>query len=87
MSYKRHRSRKPLTLKKARLRMTDAISKLEEIIMTSEDDYKVIQAANALSGIIARYAALTEKEEFEKRLKALEEQAKTESNLKLVNKK
>lgn len=87
MSYKRNRCRKPLTLAKARLRMTDAIAKLEEIIMTVDDDYKKIQAANALSGLIARYAKLTETEDLEKRIEALEAQVEKESKLKTINSK
>lgn len=82
MSYKRKRSRKPITLEKARLRMTDAIAGLEEIIMTTDDEYKKIQACNALSGMISRYAKLTETEDLEKRINALEEQANQKSHLK-----
>lgn len=74
MSYKKHRSRKPLSLNEARLRMTDSIKRLEEIIMTSDDPYKVVQASNSLSSIINRYGKLTEKIDLEKRIEKLEQQ-------------
>lgn len=78
-SYKRHRSRKPLDLKTCKLRMVDAIKALEKIIMTAEDDYKIIQATNALSGIISRYSKLIEVADLEERLKALEKRMDIEN--------
>jgi hypothetical protein len=77
MSYKRKRSRKPLTLEQAQLRMTDAVKKLEEIVMTSEDAYTKINAVNALSGIISKYAKLVETVELEERISALEKRSST----------
>lgn len=71
---KRKRSRKPLSLKIARLRMTDAVKVLEKIIQESEDAYTRINAVNALSGLLTRYAKLTEVTELEARIKKLEEQ-------------
>lgn len=63
-SYKYHRSRKPLTLKEAKLRMTDAVKQMEKIILDGEIDPKTvntkIQAVHALSGIISRYAKVIE---------------------------
>ena len=73
---KRRRSRKPLSLKIARLRMTDAVKVLEKIIQESEDAYTRINAINALSGLLTRYAKITETEELERRIQALEEQNK-----------
>lgn len=79
-SYKRKRSRKALTLDDAKLRMTDTIARLEEIIMTSDDENKIINASNALSGLISRYAKLTEVHTLEKRIEKLE----SKTNLKKV---
>lgn len=72
-SYKQNRSRKPLELDTCRLRMTDAIKKIEEIVLTAEDDQKQIQAAHALSGLISRYAKITKTTELEERISALEQ--------------
>lgn len=72
-NYKRNRSRKPLSLDDAQLRMTDAIEKLEKIIMTSDDENKVINASNAFSGLISRYSKLVEVNDLEKRIQKLEE--------------
>jgi len=52
--------------------MTDAIKVLEEIIMTSEDNYTRINAINAMSGLISRYSKLVETTDLEERLTALE---------------
>lgn len=75
-TYKQNRSRKPLELETCRLRMTDAIKKIEKIILTAEDQQKQIQAAHALSGLINRYAKLTEITEMEERLSKLEQEMK-----------
>lgn len=73
-SYKYHRSRKPLDLEKAKLRMTDAIKAMEKIILDdSYPTHEKIQAANALNGLISRYSKLLETTDLEKRLVALEE--------------
>lgn len=72
-TWKQNRSRKPIDLDTAKLRMTDGIKRLEEIIMTSEDENRIINAVNALSGLISRYAKLTETHELESRLQKLEE--------------
>lgn len=76
MSYKRNRKRKPITLDDALIRMSGTIDKLEEIIMTSEDDNKVINASNALSGVVSRLAKVMEVHSLEKRIKELEEKQK-----------
>lgn len=73
MSYKNKRSRKPLGLETAQLRMTDAINRLEEIIAESADSNKVVNATNALSGVIARYTKLYEVANLEKRISKLEQ--------------
>ena len=72
-TWKQKRSRKALDLDDAKLRMTDTVKRLEEIIMTSEDENKVINAANALSGLISRYAKLIDTHDHEKRIQELEE--------------
>ncbi|WP_020402114.1 hypothetical protein [Gracilimonas tropica] len=71
-TYKQKRSRKPLSLDDAQLRMTDSIKQLEKIILTSEDENRVINASNALSGLISRYAKLLEVSDLEKRIEHLE---------------
>ena len=74
---KRKRSRKPLALRIARLRMTDAVNVLEGIIQDDRSDaYTKINAINALSGLLTRYAKLTETEELEKRITELENKLK-----------
>lgn len=73
MSYKQKRSRKPLELADLQLRATDAVKVIEEIILTSEDENRKINAINALSGLISRYSKLIEVSDLEKRIKALEE--------------
>lgn len=73
MSYKRRRSRKPITLKDAKLRMTDGIKALEKIILEADDENKVIQAVNAMSGVVSRYTKLVEVTDLEERIEALEE--------------
>lgn len=72
MSYKRKRSRKPLTLHEAKLRMTDTIAKLEKIIMTSDNENQIINASNALSGLVSRFARLHKTHDLEKRLEEIE---------------
>lgn len=76
MSYKRNRSRKAITLNEARLRMTDAIKAMEQIILENSDEAKVTNAANCLSGLISRYAKLVEVHDLEKRISELEKQHK-----------
>lgn len=79
-SYKYHRSRKPLTLKEAKLRMTDAVKQMEKIILSDDYDPKTvntkIQAVHALSGIVSRYTKVIEVADHEERLNQLEQQAK-----------
>jgi hypothetical protein len=53
--------------------MTDAINRLEEIIMTSDDENKIINASNALSGMCSRISKVYEVHDLQKRLEALEE--------------
>lgn len=73
-SWKRNRSRKPLSLDDLKLRLTDAIKQMEKIIMTDESDQKKIQASNTLAGLINRYSRLLEVADLEERITALEEQ-------------
>lgn len=73
-SYKYHRSRKALTLDDCKLRMTDAIKEMEEIILSDNSkDHTKIQAVHALSGVIARYAKVIETSEILERIEALED--------------
>lgn len=72
-SYKYNRSRKSLDLDTCKLRMTDAIKKIEKIILTSKDDQKIIQAVHALSGLINRYSKLIEITDLEERITKLEQ--------------
>lgn len=62
-----------LTLEHCRYRMTDAIKRCEQIIAETGDENKAIQAMNAMSGLISRYAKLTEITELEKRISKIEE--------------
>jgi hypothetical protein len=72
-SYKKSRSRKAIELSEILLRMTDSINRLEEIIMTSQDENKIINASNALSGIASRISKIYQAHDLEKRIKELEE--------------
>jgi hypothetical protein len=79
MKYKSNRSRKALTLQELKLRMTDAIKVMEEIIFTADGEQKKIQAVNAMSGMIGKYTKLVEVVDLEARLSTLEEQMKNDS--------
>lgn len=79
MKYKSNRSRKALTLQELKLRMTDAIKVMEEIIFTADGEQKKIQAVNAMSGMIGKYTKLVEVVDLEARLNTLEEQMKNDS--------
>ena len=79
MKYKSNRSRKALTLHELKLRMTDAIKVMEEIIFTADGEQKKIQAVNAMSGMIGKYTKLVEVVDLEARLSTLEEQVKNDS--------
>ena len=79
MKYKSNRSRKALTLQELKLRMTDAIKVMEEIIFTADGEQKKIQAVNAMSGMIGKYTKLVEVVDLEARLSSLEEQMKNDS--------
>lgn len=77
-TYKQKRSRKPISLTDAQLRLTDCIKELERVILNGEYDPKEmqmkIQATYAMSNAINRYSVLVEKIDFEKRLQQLENQ-------------
>ena len=79
MSYKRNRSRKALSLEEAKLRITDAVHVMERIILESEDEQKQIQAVNALSGIIGKYAKLIETTDLINRVEALENEKRKDN--------
>ncbi len=73
MSYKRHRSRKPLKLETLQLRLTDTVEVLERIIQTSDNDNKIISAVHALSQITGSYMKMVETINLEERIKELED--------------
>lgn len=75
-TWKQGRSRKPLTLHKLKLRLTDAIKEMERIIMTDDSDQKKIQACNTMAGLVNRYSKLLEVADLEERISKLEEQTK-----------
>lgn len=71
-SWKQKRSRKAISLDDLKLKATDAVKAVEEIILTSDDENRKINAINALSGLISRYAKLVETSDLEKRVQELE---------------
>jgi len=75
-SYKYKRSRKPISLKDARLRLTDCIKELERVILDDTYDSKTmqmkIQAIYCMSSAVSRLSAITENVEIIERLEALE---------------
>jgi len=75
-SYKYKRSRKPISLKDAQLRLTDCIKELERVILDDTYDSKVMQmkmqAIYCMSNAISRLSAITENVEIIERLEALE---------------
>lgn len=75
-TWKQRRSRKAISLKEAKLRMTDAIKQMEKILLDGDYDKQniqlKIQAVHALSGIVSRYTRLVEIEELEDRISKLE---------------
>ena len=79
MKYKSRRSRKAITIQELKLKMTDAIKVMEEIIFTADGEQKKIQAVNAMSGMIGKYTKLVEVVDLEARLSTLEEQMKNDS--------
>lgn len=73
-TYKRKRSRKPISLDDLKLRATDAFKAVEKLILDDDvDPNQRINAVNALSGLISRYAKLTEVHDLENRIKELED--------------
>jgi|GEM_PF-1925061 len=78
-SYKYKRSRKALTLDECKLRLTDAVKAVEEILLKDgSSNNEIIQAVHALSGAINRYAKLIETTEIVERLEKLEQQVNEE---------
>ncbi len=72
-SYKYKRSRKALTLDECKLRLTDAVKAVEEILLKDgSSNNEIIQAVHALSGAISRYAKLVETTELVERIEELE---------------
>ena len=75
-TWKQRRSRKPMSLENAKLKMTDAVKQMEKIILDGDYDSKTvqtkIQAVHALSGIISRYTKLIETADIIERIEALE---------------
>lgn len=77
-SYKYNRSRKPISLNDAQLRLSDCIKELERVIL-DDDTYDPknmqlkIQASYAMSNVVNRYTALFEMVDILERVEALEE--------------
>ena len=75
-SYRQRRSRKPISIQDAQLRLTDCIKELERVILDDTYDAKTmqakIQASYAMSNVVNRYATIVEKSDFEQRIEALE---------------
>ena len=76
-TYKQRRSRKPISIQDAQLRLTDCIKELERVILDDSYDAKnmqaKIQASYAMSNVVNRYATIVEKTEIIERIEALEE--------------
>jgi len=81
-TWKQKRSRKPLSLSEAKLKMTDAIKQMEKIILDGDYDHKTvqtkIQAVHALSGIVSRMTKLYELTDIEERISEIENQMHNE---------
>lgn len=77
-TYKQRRSRKPISIQDAQLRLTDCIKELERVILNDDSyDSKTmqmkIQASYAMSNVVNRYASLFETVTLLERVEKLEE--------------
>ena len=79
-TYKQRRSRKPISIQDAQLRLTDCIKQLERVVLDDTYDSKEmqmkIQASYAMSNVVNRYAKIVETTEIVERLEALEAKQK-----------
>ena len=80
-SYKRNRSRKSWSIKKLKLRIQDALNAIEPVFLGEEgedydkEDIKLkCKAAHAYSQLASKHRKLTELEDLEERISALEAQ-------------
>jgi len=75
-TYKQRRSRKPISIQDAQLRLTDCIKQLERVVLDDTYDSKEmqmkIQASYAMSNVVNRYAKIVETTEIVERLEKLE---------------
>lgn len=79
-SYKRNRSRKPISVKELRLRMQDALEAIEPVFLgeagkhyDKEDIQLKLKAAHAYSQLASKLRKLIETEENRARIDALED--------------
>ena len=78
-TYKQHRKRKPLSIKKLKLRICDALDSIEPIFLEDPEqvDVEIIRertkAAHAVASLAGRYRRLTETEELIERIEKLEQ--------------
>ena len=79
-TYKQRRSRKPISIQDAQLRLTDCIKQLERVVLDDTYDSKEmqmkIQASYAMSNVVNRYAKIVETTEIVERLEKLEARQK-----------
>ena len=79
-TYKQRRSRKPISIQDAQLRLTDCIKQLERVILDDDTEREnmqmKIQASYAMSNVVNRYAKIVETTEIVERLEALEAKQK-----------
>jgi len=75
-TYKQRRSRKPISIQDAQLRLTDCIKQLERVILDDDTEREnmqmKIQASYAMSNVVNRYAKIVETTEIVERLEKLE---------------
>ena len=79
-TYKQRRSRKPISIQDAQLRLTDCIKQLERVILDDDTEREnmqmKIQASYAMSNVVNRYAKIVETTEIVERLEKLEAKQK-----------
>ena len=77
-TYKQRRSRKPISIQDAQLRLTDCIKQIERAVLDDDIDTKnmqlKIQATYAMSNAVGRLANIIETTELIDRITKLEEQ-------------
>jgi len=84
MSDKRHRVRKSLSLEQLKKRMTQAINRLESILLREDvDDERILNACTKLSQMASSYCKVYELTDIQERLDELENKV----DAKITNKK